>query len=213
MILRITSVITRPMIGSAIGEAERDDDRAGDDAERDEAVDPGVVAVGDQRRARRAGCPARSRTCAAISLPTKPITPAAASTQRCVSVCGMDEAHDRLVERDAGADEDRERRRRARRASRRGTCAGRTRSRAGRGQRVAEVVDQVGEQRDRARERKIATCAPAVSGEHGEAERDRLDARAGPDDRAVDEPVGVAVTAVVAIMIAVAVVATGVWRS
>ena len=31
--------------------AERDDDRAGDDAERDEAVDAGVVAVGDQRRA------------------------------------------------------------------------------------------------------------------------------------------------------------------
>ena len=52
VILRITSVIARPMSGSAIWSAERDDDGAGDDAERDEAVDAGVVAVGDQRRAR-----------------------------------------------------------------------------------------------------------------------------------------------------------------
>ena len=48
MILRMTSVITRPMIGSAIGAAERDERRARDDAEGDEAVDAGVVAVGDQ---------------------------------------------------------------------------------------------------------------------------------------------------------------------
>src|SRR5215211_5107589 len=59
---------------------KRDHDRACDDAERDEPVDAGVVAVGDQRGARQA-LPRPQRTCAASSLPTKPTSPAAASSE------------------------------------------------------------------------------------------------------------------------------------
>ena len=66
---RMISVIARPMIGSAICAPSATSDRARDDAERDEAVDPGVLAVGGHRRAREPlapptaapGPPARSR--------------------------------------------------------------------------------------------------------------------------------------------------------
>ena len=52
--------------------------------------------------------PARSRTCAAISFPTKPRTPAAASAPQVRQRLRIDEAQDRLVQRDARRDEDRE---------------------------------------------------------------------------------------------------------
>src|SRR6185437_6455524 len=71
---------------------------------------------------------------------------------------------------------------------------------------VAEVVDQVGEQRHRAREREDRELDPGGDPEHGEADRDRLHALARADDRAIDEPVRVTVPAVAMVVPAVAVV-------
>ena len=144
MILRITSVIARPMIGSAICDAERDDDRAGDDAERDEAVDPGVVAVRDQRRAREP--PAGTQPHLGGDLvPDEADHPGGGEHPEVGQVLRVDEALDRLVERDAGRDEDREH------DGEPGELLGAEVAQEerdperDRGQRVAEVVDQVGQ--------------------------------------------------------------------
>ena len=51
VIRRITTVTIRPMSGSATRESERDEGRADDDGEADEAVGASVIAVGDERRA------------------------------------------------------------------------------------------------------------------------------------------------------------------
>lgn len=63
------------------GQPERHEHGASDDAETDQSIGAGVVAA-----AISAGLssrfPARSRTCAAISLPTNPITPAKARVSR-----------------------------------------------------------------------------------------------------------------------------------
>ena len=62
-------------------EAERDDGGAGDDGQADVRVGAGVVAVGDQRGAVEPAARARTDP-AAIQLPAKPSTPAAASAAR-----------------------------------------------------------------------------------------------------------------------------------
>ena len=51
VILRIVMVIARPIRGSAMPAPAATAAGAGDHPERDDAVDPGVVAVGDERRA------------------------------------------------------------------------------------------------------------------------------------------------------------------
>ena len=48
---RMTTVMARPISGSAIGSADRDDRGGGDDGERHVGVGACVIAVGDQRRA------------------------------------------------------------------------------------------------------------------------------------------------------------------
>ena len=66
----------------------------------------------------------------------------------------VDEAHDRHVERDAGGDEDREDDGEPGESLAADAPQEERDSERDRGERVAEVVDQVGEQRDRARERE-----------------------------------------------------------
>src|SRR6266540_1803407 len=84
---RITSVITRPMIGSATGTpsattaALSRTPRLTKPSTR--AWSPSATSAGLFKR-----LPARERICAAISLPANPINPAAASHQRCESECG-----------------------------------------------------------------------------------------------------------------------------
>jgi hypothetical protein len=86
--------------------AERDADRARDDAERDEAVDSGVVAVGDQRRAREAPAgPVADGGGALVADETHQTGGGQRPEVR--ELLRVDEALDRLVERDAGACEDR----------------------------------------------------------------------------------------------------------
>jgi hypothetical protein len=106
---------------------------------------------------------------------------------------GVDQTLDRLHERDAGAEEDR----------RHDEVAGggfaprapeeeRDPERH-RGQRVAEVVDQVREQGDAVAGDEYRGLHECREQEHAEGDRDRLDAFARPDDRRVDETVAVAV--------------------
>ena len=61
------------------------------------------------------------------------------------------------------------------------------------GERVAEVVNEVGEERDGAGERKYGELRECRSPEESEADRDCLDTFARPNDRAIDEPVRVSV--------------------
>ncbi len=112
---------------------------------------------GDGRRARR--------TCAAISLPMKPITPAAASSQRWESCCGWMKRSIVWAERDAG----REMKMAAHDREPGELFAAKAAQEEGeperdRGERVAEVVDQVGEEGDAERARVDGNaCATAVT--------------------------------------------------
>ena len=98
---RITSVIARPMSGSATADAERDDGGAGDDGEGDVGVGAGVVAVGDEGGAVEAVAGAGA---------DDGCEPVAGEADRSgggergevVDVLGVDEAVDCLVAGDAG---------------------------------------------------------------------------------------------------------------
>ena len=115
----------------------------------------------------------------------------------------VDEALDRLVERDTGADEDggddeQPRELLAAEAAHEEGNPERDRRRG-----VAEVVDQVCEQRHRTREDEDGKLEQRRHDEHRQADRDRLDACARADDRRVDEPVRVAVPTVSVIAVSV----------
>ena len=130
VIRRITTVIASPISGSAIGGAERDRGGAGDDGEADVGVGAGVVAVGDQRRAVE---PAAGP---GADVGRDPVAgeadqPRRRQPDRAASGSAGRSAGDGLEAGDAGRDEDRERRRRARRAARPGRSAAGRRRRAG----------------------------------------------------------------------------------
>ena len=107
----------------------------------------------------------------------------------------VDEALDRLVERDAGGDEDREHDGEPGQLLAAEAAQEERDPERDRRQRVAEVVDQVGEQRDRTGQDEDRELKQRGDYQDGEADRDGLDAGARADDRAVDEPVRVAVAA------------------
>ena len=174
--------------------AEADGDGAGDDAEGDVAVGAGVVAVGDQGGAGESAAAAESDL--GGELVAEEADQAGGGEHPEVrQVLRVDEAEDRFVERDAGGDEDGEHDGEAGELlGAEGAQVEGDPERDG-GERVAEVVDQVGEQRDRAGEGKDRDLRACGESEDGEADRDGLDAGAGADDRAVDETVRVAVLA------------------
>ena len=85
--------------------AERDHDRARDDAQRNEAVDAGVIAVGDQRRTRQP--PARAQPYLRGQLVTDEADDAGRRQHpEMRQVLRMDQTLDRLVQRDTSRDED-----------------------------------------------------------------------------------------------------------
>ena len=192
VIRRITSVIARPMIGSASGAPSATTMAlATTPSETKPSVRaclPSATSAGLASRR-----PARSRTCAASSLPTKPIAPAAASAQRWLRLLRVDEAQHRLVERDAGRDEDRQHDGEAREPLAADAAQEEGDAERDGGQRVAEVVDQIGEQRDASRRARRRDLRAGSETEDHEAERDRPDACARAQDRAIDEPVRVLV--------------------
>jgi hypothetical protein len=98
----------------------------------------------------------------------------------------VDEAQDRFVEGDEGGDEDREHDGEPGRLFAAHAAQEERDPKRDRGQGVAEVVDQVGQEGDRTGEREDCELDPGGDREHGEADRNRLDALARADDRPID---------------------------
>ena len=105
----------------------------------------------------------------------------------------VDEALDRLAERDECADEDREHDCEPGEPLAAQAAQEEREPERNRGERVAEVVDQVGEQRHAERARVDERLRERGHCENDEAQRDRADAGAGTQDRPVDEAVGMLV--------------------
>ena len=103
----------------------------------------------------------------------------------------MNEAHDRHVERNAGRDEDREDDGETGEPFAADAPEVEGDAERDRGQRVAEVVDQVGEESDGAGEREDRELRSGRDPEDDEADRNGLDAFVRADDRAIDESVRV----------------------
>ena len=101
----------------------------------------------------------------------------------------VDQPLNRFVERDAGRDEDGEHDGQPRKLLTSEAPQKEGDAERQRGQRVAEVVDQVGEQRDRVREHEDDHLGERSGPEQPEAERHRLHALARADDRAIEETV------------------------
>ena len=66
---------------------------------------------------------------------------------------------------------------------------------------VAEVVDQVGKERNAARQREDGRLGERRGPENGERDEDGADALAGTFDAVVDEPVGVTVIVMVVVVV------------
>src|SRR5437588_243727 len=133
--------------------AQRDGERAHNDGERDEAVDPSVVSVGGHCGTREAL--ARPQTNLSGDLvPDEAHESGPRERPQVRQVLRVYEAQNRLVERDAGRDEDRKHHGEAGKllAADAPQVEGDP-ERHGR-ERVSEVMDQVCEESDRARERK-----------------------------------------------------------
>jgi hypothetical protein len=171
--------------------SEGDDDRARDDSERDETIGPSVVAVCDQRGARESATGAESHLGRKF-VSGEPDDAGRGKHPQVGQVLRVEEALDGLVQRHARRDENREYDRKtgellAPEAAKEERYA----ERDG-GQRIAEVVDQVGEQRDRVGEEEDYELRDCGETEDREAEGDRFDTLARANDRAVDETVRVA---------------------
>src|SRR6266581_5475677 len=108
----------------------------------------------------------------------------------------MDEPQDRLVQRNAGRDEDRQHDREPRQLLAAHAAQEESDPERHRRQRVTEVVDQVGKQRDRIREQKDEQLPDRGKTENEQTERDRLNALARTDDRTIDETMRVAMTSI-----------------
>ena len=176
--------------------AERNDDRARDHAERDEAIDASVVAVRDHGRARQAL--ARAESHLGRDLIAEEADYAGGSQHpQMRELLRMDEPLDRRVQRHAGRDEDRQHDGQAGELlAAEAAQEERDAERHGR-EGVTEVVNQVGDQRDRAREEEDRRLRAGGEPENRQAERDGLDALPGAHDRPIDEPVRVGGLAVI----------------
>ena len=188
-------MITKPDQRIGDRDAEADDGRAGDDAERDEPVDAGVIPVGDERGTVEPA-PGPQPHARRELVADEADQAGRGQHPQMGEVLRVQEPLDRLVQGDAGGDEDRRDDGEpgellAARAAQEERDAERDR-----GERVAEVVDQVREQRDRAGGGEDDRLHERGDAEHAEADRDGLDALTRADDRAIDEPVRVAVAGV-----------------
>ena len=129
---------------------------------------------------------------AAHQLPAKPTAPASASASEVLGLVRVQQAVDRLVAGDAGADEDREHDGEAGPALGARAAQGEGDRERDRGGGVAEVVDEVGEQRDAARGDEDDELGDRGRAEDEQREADGAQALARALDRLVDEAVAVA---------------------
>ena len=144
--------------------------------------------------------PARVRMSAATQLPAKPIAPASASAVEVIDRLRIDQAGDRLVAGDARADEDHGDDGEPGEPLAAGAAQRERDAERDRGGGVAGVVDQVGEQRDRAGGDEDQRLRGRGEPEHEQRERHRAHALVRALDRVVDEPVAVAAGPVVVSM-------------
>jgi hypothetical protein len=173
------------------GEAEGDRGGAGDDGEADVGVRAGVVAVGDEGGAVEAtaggGADAGGE---GVAGPAEQA--GGGEGDEVVDLLGVDQSPHRLDPGDAGGDEDRQDDEVA------GAALGPLRAQGegdperDRRRRVAEVVDQVGEQGDAAGEDEDRRLRSRRQPEDQQREEDSADPLARALDRGVDEPMGVA---------------------
>jgi hypothetical protein len=172
------------------GQADGDDDRAGDDGQAHVGVGARVVAVRCQRRA--AQHPPR----AGAHLGREPVAEEAHGArggegEQVAGRARMDESADRLHAGDAGGDEDGGDDEQAREALGARRPQGEGNRQRDRGGGVAEVVDEVGEQGDAVGGNEDEGLGDRGRAEHAERERHRADALARALDARVDEPVRV----------------------
>ena len=165
---------------------------ARDDAERNQAIDARVVAVGDE--------------CRAVQLPTRTEAHlrcdliAKESEEACecewpevFDVFGIDETFDRLPQGHTSGYEDREHNR----VSGPALCSGGTEQEGDAngygGQRIADVVDEVGKESHTPGEQIDGGLRDRSCAQDGKADEDRSQAMARPHYRSVDDPVRMAV--------------------
>jgi hypothetical protein len=154
-------------------EAKGDDDRARNDGERDESIDAGVVAVGDEGGTRKT--PSRSQPHLRGDLVAdKADRPSGGEHRQVGELLWVDEALDRLVERNAGRDEDREDDEESCHLLGSEAAQGKGNGQRYRGQCVTEVVNQVGQQRDRVGEDEDQSLGGGGQSEDAEAPGDCL---------------------------------------
>lgn len=186
-------------------------DRAGDDGEADVGIGFGVVAVSDQGGAveRAPGREADQRR--------QPVAGEAEQTGadqdgEVRDFLGVDQTPDRLDSGDGGRDKDDDDDEVARVALRSLRAHQEGSAERNRGGRVAEVVDQIGEQGDaagRGEDRHLRGCGES---KHGEREGDGPHSRPRAFDRRINQAVGMTVIAVV-VNVALVVVRTSVGMS
>jgi hypothetical protein len=169
-------------------ESQSDEPCARDNAKADEGVDARVVAVGDERGA------VEPVACAKPNLRRELVAevPDHARTGERPEVgelLGVDQPDDRFVQRDASRKEDREDDRVAGPPFGAGAAEEEGRADRDRGQRIARIVDQIGEERDAPREDEDQHLERGCGAEGGEADEHRAHTRARAHDRAVDESV------------------------
>jgi hypothetical protein len=180
--------------------AERDNDRARDDPERDEAVDAGVVSISDQRRAGEAASATQPHPGGEF-IANEADDAGGGKHPQMGERMRMDQALDRLVERDASGDRDREHDGEAGKLLSTERAQEERDPERDRSKCVAAVVDQVGEQRDRAGEGEDCSLCAGRQAQEGEADRDGADTRARANDRTVDQAVRVPMLAISALVL------------
>jgi hypothetical protein len=175
-------------------EPRSNEECARDHAERHESVDARVVTVGNERGACEAA-PGPETDLRRDLVPEEADRAGGRQQPKVGQLARIDEALDRLSQRDESADEDRQHDAKpspplAARASEKERHAERDRR-----ERITEVVDQVGKQCDAQRPRVDEGLRQRRRGQDRQAPRHRTDARPRANDRRIDEAVRVFVTA------------------
>ena len=130
---------------------------------------------------------------AAPSLPTTPTIPAVSSAQRCVGVCGFTKRSITCTRASQGAPEDDCDDAVARPPLASAAAHDERDAERDRGQRVASVVDDIGQQSNTVAQHKDRELEQRGGKEHGQTETDGPDSCSRPDGFWVHEPVGVPV--------------------
>lgn len=184
---------------------DRDRPRAEDDAEADEAVGARVIPVGDEGGAGEAA-PGAEPDPGGRLVAEEADDPGQGQNPEVRERLRVEQARDALEEGDEGADQDRQDDEEA--GDPLGACAPEQEGDPERdgGERVPDVVDQVGEQGDAVAEDEDRSLRERGRAQDREADADRPQARAGTRDRRVDQPVRVPVAAPVPVAVLVTLV-------